>query len=156
MTCPLHSLSDGSLRAVAASLRSGVLAAGMSQSEIQRTCGGASGAVCEYLGALYADGFSPKHIPAIVQAVLDLRTSALPHLGVDCLWPGSAGRASRRHVLRDARPGPDCFTRGDSSGLFDLQWKGSLRVPCPENGIDPGIAGDFFGAHRQGRERHDD
>jgi len=50
----------------------------MSQSEIQRTCGGASGAVCEYLGALYADGFSPKHILAIVQAVLDLRTSVEP------------------------------------------------------------------------------
>jgi hypothetical protein len=41
MTCPLHSLTDASLRAVAASLRSGVLAAGMSRSEIQRTCGGA-------------------------------------------------------------------------------------------------------------------
>jgi hypothetical protein len=50
----------------------------MSRSEIQRTCGSASGAVCEYLGALYADGFSPKHILAIVQAVLDLRTSVQP------------------------------------------------------------------------------
>ena len=78
MTCPLHCLTDGSLRAVAASLRSGVLAAGMSRSEIQRTCGGASGTVCEYFSTLYSDGFSPKHILAIVQAVLDLRTSVEP------------------------------------------------------------------------------
>jgi hypothetical protein len=62
---PLHSLTDGSLRAVAASLRSGVLAAGMSRSEIQRTCGSASVAVCEYFNTLYSDGFSPKHILAI-------------------------------------------------------------------------------------------
>jgi hypothetical protein len=78
MTCPLHSLTDGSLRAVAASLRSGVLAAGMSRSEIQRTCGGASGAVFEYFSTLCSEGFSPKHILAIVQAVLDLRTSTEP------------------------------------------------------------------------------
>jgi hypothetical protein len=50
----------------------------MSRIEIQRTCGGASGAVCEYFSALYSDGFSPKHILAIVQAVLDLRTSVEP------------------------------------------------------------------------------
>jgi len=78
MTCPLHSLTDGSLRAVATSLRSGVLAAGMSQSEIQRTCGSASVAVCEYFTALHSDGFSPKHILAIVQVVLDLRPSVEP------------------------------------------------------------------------------
>jgi hypothetical protein len=75
---PLHSLTDGSLRAVAASLRSGVLAAGMSRSEIQRTCGDASGDVYEYFSTLYTDGFSPKHILAVVQAVLDLRTSVEP------------------------------------------------------------------------------
>jgi hypothetical protein len=40
--------------------------------------GGASGAVCEYFSTLYSDGFSPKHILAIVQAVLDLRTSVEP------------------------------------------------------------------------------
>jgi hypothetical protein len=79
MTCPLHSLSDGSLRAVAASLRSGVLATGMSRIEIQRTCGDATAAVCEYLNALYSNGFCPKHILAIVQAVLDLRTSVEAH-----------------------------------------------------------------------------
>jgi len=78
MTCPLHSLTDGSLRAISASLRSGALATGMSRSEIQRTCGDATDAVCEYLGTLYSEGFSPKHIFAIVQAVLDLRTSVEP------------------------------------------------------------------------------
>jgi hypothetical protein len=36
------------------------------------------GPICEYLGTLYSDGFSPKHILAIVQAVLDLRTSVEP------------------------------------------------------------------------------
>ena len=50
----------------------------MSRSEIQRTCGDASGSVCEYLSTLYSDGFSSKHILAIVQAVLDLRTSVEP------------------------------------------------------------------------------
>jgi hypothetical protein len=70
MTCPLHSLTNGTLRAVAASLRSGVLAAGMSRSEIQRTCGDASDAVCEYFSALYSEGFSPKHILALVAALL--------------------------------------------------------------------------------------
>jgi hypothetical protein len=50
----------------------------MSRSEIQRTCGIASGAVFEYFSALYSDGFSPKHILAIVQVVLDLRTSVEP------------------------------------------------------------------------------
>ena len=34
--------------------------------------------VSEYLGTLYSEGFSPKHILTIVQAVLDLRTSAEP------------------------------------------------------------------------------
>ena len=50
----------------------------MSRSEIQRSCGSASGSVCEYFSTLYSDGFSSKHILAIVQAVLDLRTSVEP------------------------------------------------------------------------------
>jgi len=79
MTCPLHPLSEGTLRAIAASLRSGALAAKMSRSEVQRICGGPfADAVAEYFAGLYDDGFSAKHILAIVQAVLDLRTSVEP------------------------------------------------------------------------------
>lgn len=82
MSCPLHALSDGTLRALAASLRSGVLSSEMVRSEIDRICGNDSAAVSEYLGGLYSSGFSSKHILAIVQAVLDLRTSVepLPHI----------------------------------------------------------------------------
>jgi hypothetical protein len=39
---------------------------------------GRLGSVCEYFSTLYSDGFSSKHILAIVQAVLDLRTSVEP------------------------------------------------------------------------------
>lgn len=78
MTCPLHSLSDGNLRALAVSLRSGALSAAFSRNEIQKLCGASSDSVCDYFDALYADGFSPKHVLAVVQAVLDLRTSVEP------------------------------------------------------------------------------
>lgn len=76
MNCPLHTLTDGSLRALAASLRSGILATGMSRSEVQRICGDAPAA--DYLEKLYQDGFLAVHIHAIVQAVLDTRESAEP------------------------------------------------------------------------------
>ena len=95
----------------------------MSRSEIQRTCGDASGAVCEYFDTLYSDGFSPKHILAIVHAVLDLRTSVEPRshiLELIVSGPGSAGRASRRHVLRDACLGPDSCERGDDAAGYSI------------------------------------
>ena len=67
MTCPLHALSDGTLRALAASLRSGVLSGGMSRGEIDRMCGDDSAVVSNYLSELYLNGFSPKHILAIAR-----------------------------------------------------------------------------------------
>jgi PLD-like domain len=78
MSCPLHALSDGTLRALAASLRSGVLSGGMSRGEIDRMCGDDSAVVSNYLSELYSNGFSPKHILAIVEALLEARTSAEP------------------------------------------------------------------------------
>jgi len=78
MICPLHTLTEGSLRAIAVSLRNGVLSTGMSRSEVQRICGDSSGQVSEYPENLCSEGFSPKHILAIVQAVLDLRSSVEP------------------------------------------------------------------------------
>lgn len=46
----------------------------MSRSEIDRICGDCSAAVSDYLDELYSSGFLPKHVLAIVQAVLELRT----------------------------------------------------------------------------------
>jgi hypothetical protein len=76
MNCPLHVLTDGGLNALSASLRSGILAAGMSRSEVMRICG--EQAVVGYLESLFQTGFSPIHILAIVQAVLDTRESTEP------------------------------------------------------------------------------
>jgi hypothetical protein len=78
MSCALHALSDGTLRAIAASLRSGVLSGGMSRGEIERICGEGSAAINDYLCGLYSSGFLPKHILEIVQSVLELRTSVEP------------------------------------------------------------------------------
>jgi phosphatidylserine/phosphatidylglycerophosphate/cardiolipin synthase-like enzyme len=50
----------------------------MSRSEIDRICGNCSAAVSDYLGELYSSGFSPKHVLAIIQAVLEQRTSVEP------------------------------------------------------------------------------
>lgn len=78
MNCPLHGLSDGSLRAMAASLRSGVLSGGMVRSEVDRICGNGASEVSDYLSGLFSDGFSPKHILAIVQALIEMRSSVEP------------------------------------------------------------------------------
>jgi phosphatidylserine/phosphatidylglycerophosphate/cardiolipin synthase-like enzyme len=71
----LHALPTGSLVALAASLRSGMLSAGITRFGVQQAAGADSEAVEAALLELAAAEFSPKQMSTVVQAIADTRAT---------------------------------------------------------------------------------
>lgn len=71
----LHALPAGSLRSLGASLRAGMLSAGISRFGVQQAAGADAAAVEAALQTLTATGFSPSHMAIVVQAIADARES---------------------------------------------------------------------------------
>jgi hypothetical protein len=78
MSCPLHELTSGSLKALRGSLCDGVLSYGLSRGEIQQITGVGSERVMEYLQSLIDDGFRPKQISRLIEAILTGRENSSP------------------------------------------------------------------------------
>lgn len=73
---PLHELSTASLRTLAASLRSGSLAAGISRRAVQQFAGAANADVLDCLQKLVEGGMQPGQIAVGVEAIADARDRA--------------------------------------------------------------------------------
>lgn len=71
----LHALPAGSLRSLGASLRAGMLSAGISRFGVQQAAGADAAAVEAALQTLTATGFSPSQMAIVVQAIADARES---------------------------------------------------------------------------------
>jgi len=71
----LHSLPVGSLRALASSLRTGMLSAGISRFGVQQAAGSDASFVEATLKALAADGFTPQQMAVVALAIADTRDS---------------------------------------------------------------------------------
>ena len=69
----LHNLSDTALRALAASLRNGPLAVGLSRHSVAQVTGSEAGAVLEVLEALRQQGMSPVHTALMLDAIAQAR-----------------------------------------------------------------------------------
>ena len=78
MSCPLHELTTGSLKALRDSLSSGPLSHALSRGELQQIIGVASQETMEYLQSLVDEGFRPKQISLLIEAILTGRQSDLP------------------------------------------------------------------------------
>ena len=77
-SCPLRELTAGSLSALKDSFRTGVLSYGLSRSEVERLTGPASQHVLDYFRDLVEEGFQPKHIARVIDAVLADREGSFP------------------------------------------------------------------------------
>lgn len=71
----IHSLPTGAIRTLAASLRAGLLSAGLSRYGIQQAAGADAAAVEGELQAMASDGFTPRQMGVVVQAIVDGRES---------------------------------------------------------------------------------
>ncbi len=71
----LHALPAGSLRALASSLRAGMLSAGISRFGVQQAAGADAAVVEAALQTLSASGFTPPQLAVLVQAIVDARGS---------------------------------------------------------------------------------
>jgi len=82
MSCPLHELTTGSIKALRDSLCDGVLSYGLSRGEVERITGAVNQHVMEYLQSLTDEGFRPKQICRILEAILTGReiSSPLSHI----------------------------------------------------------------------------
>ena len=71
----LHALPAGYLRALASSLRAGMLSAGISRFGVQQAAGADAAVVEAALQTLSASGFTPPQLAVLVQAIVDARGS---------------------------------------------------------------------------------
>src|ERR1700751_1715156 len=78
MTCPLYDLTTGSLKALRDSFRDGTLSYGLSRGAIEQIAGGAGHQVTEYLQLLTDEGFQPKQISCLIEAILFGREYSSP------------------------------------------------------------------------------
>jgi hypothetical protein len=82
MKCALHELTTGSLKALRDSLSDGSLSYGVSRGEVQQITGVATPGVMVYLQSLVEEGFRPKQIARLIEAILTGRghSSPLSHI----------------------------------------------------------------------------
>lgn len=73
MSNPLYYLSSAGLRALASSLKTGVLSHGISASAIEQIVGSKNNAIAEYFGCLEKDGFSKAQIATLINAVAETK-----------------------------------------------------------------------------------
>ena len=73
----LQNLSVSSLRALAASLRSGPLSLGSSHHAVSQIAGASASQVFDALSELLATGIAPQHAAIVVDAIADARESAI-------------------------------------------------------------------------------
>jgi phosphatidylserine/phosphatidylglycerophosphate/cardiolipin synthase-like enzyme len=78
MNCALHELTTGSLKALRDSLSDGAMSYGLSRSEVRRFGGAGTELVMDYLQSLVDDGFGPKQISRLIEAILTGRESTFP------------------------------------------------------------------------------
>jgi phosphatidylserine/phosphatidylglycerophosphate/cardiolipin synthase-like enzyme len=72
----LQNLSIASLKALAASLRSGPLSVGLSRHAVSQIAGTAASQVFDALSELLATGIAPQHAAIVVDAIADTQNSA--------------------------------------------------------------------------------